>query len=266
MLTHQHSQTKFCRKNILAFIALCSLLIIAFSPKLLAQTNTEVQQAIARLDSGDVRGVRQQLPDLITKYQNDPSVLYLQGRLATNGNEAKQYYQSIVSNFPKSEYADDALYHLYQYNYAMGLYRSANVLLQQLAKDYPNSPYVKSIPQAGIPKVDKPLTTAKEMSHTPPVTQPTPTKLNETIKPSVPVSQDKYTLQVGAFSTSENAEKLKDSFEQKGYRVEVANKVQNGKSLYKVWVGAYKTHDAALKASKEVKAKYRLNAMVIERF
>ncbi len=265
---HRSALTAYC---MLIFILYISMSVISTQ----AQTNTELQQAIAKLDSGNVRGVKQQLPDFITKYQNDPAVLYLQGRLASNGNEAKQYYQSIVTNFPTSEYADDALYKLYQYNYAMGLYRSANALLQDLAKNYPNSPYVKSIPQAGIPKVDKPLTTAREMNpsaRTIPQQTATPTKPSESIKQNESIktvansSQDKYTLQVGAFSTSENAEKLKDSFEQKGYQVEVANKVQNGKSLYKVWIGSYKTHDSALKASKDVKSKYRLNAMVIERF
>ena len=247
----------------LLFLVLLLLFIVPGS-QLRAQTNTEVQQAIARLDSGDVSAVRQQLPTLITKYQNDAGVVYLQGRLATNGNEAKQYYQSIVSNFPKSEWADEALYHLYQYHYAMGLYKTANAELQQLAKDYPNSPYVKSIPLAGVPKVDKPLTNT-----TPKIPQSTVdtshTKHSSQSKPTLPVSQEKYTLQVGAFSTSANAENLKSSFEQKGYRVEIANKVQNGKSLYKVWVGSYKTREEAEKAAKDMKSKFRLSSMVIER-
>ncbi len=147
----------------------------------------------------------------------------------------------------------------------MGLYRTANAELEQLAREYPNSPYVKKIPLAGIPKIDKPLTTTRENSPQP-VAQTQPSKPNEQAKPVTTSSQDKFTLQVGAFSTSSNAEKLKESFEQKGYRVEIANKVQNGKSLYKVWVGSYKSHEEAAKASKDVKSRYGLNAMVIERF
>ncbi|TAK57635.1 MAG: hypothetical protein EPO24_09645, partial [Bacteroidetes bacterium] len=200
-----------------------------------------------------------------TKYQNDAGVLYLQGRLATNGNEAKQYYQTIVSNFPKCEWADDALYHLYQYNYAMGLYRTATSLLQQLAKEYPNSPYVKSIAQESIPTQDKPLPSV-EQHQAEATTGEGKVKTTEQTESILPQTQERFTLQVGAFSTSANANKLKESFEQKGYRVEVVNKVQNGKSLYKVWVGAYKTRGDAEKASKTVKTATGLNSMVIERF
>jgi len=58
---------------------------------------------------------------------------------------------------------------------------------------------------------------------------------------------------------------VKDDFEQKGYKVEVTNKVQNGKSLYKVWVGSYKTREDAEKAKKELKTKFGLNVIVVER-
>ncbi|MBI5214713.1 MAG: SPOR domain-containing protein [Ignavibacteriae bacterium] len=226
------------------------------------QNKNEVAQAIQLLEKGEVNEVKSLLPELITKYQNDAGVVYLQGRLATNANEAKQFYQTILSNFPKSEWADDALYRLYQYNYAMGLYRTASAQLQQLAKEYPESPYVKSVPKSDLPKVDKPVTVAKE-----PEVQSNKTETKKTneqeIKPQG--SQERFTLQVGAFSTSVNAEKVKSSFEEKGYKVEVASKVQNGKSLYKVWVGGYKTRDDAEKASKEVKSKFGLSSMVIER-
>ena len=246
------------------YFVLCTLLLFTHITYLKSQINNEVAQAIERLEKGDVAEVKQQLPELITKYQNDAGVLYLQGRLATNGNEAKQFYQTIVTNFPKSEWADDALYRLYQYNYAMGLYRTASAQLQQLAKNYPESPYVKSVPQSGLPKIDKPVPVAKEGENTPSKTEQLkpPFEQNETKQIA---NQERFTLQVGAFSTSPNAEKVKSSFEEKGYRVEIASKVQNGKSLYKVWVGSYKTRVDAEKALKDVKAKFGLNAMVIER-
>lgn len=241
---------------------LCSLLYAQSSP-LTAQSKSEVAQAIERLEKGEVAEVKSLLPELITKYQNDAGVVYLQGRLATNANEAKQYYQTILSNFPKSEWADDALYRLYQYNYAMGLYRTASAQLQQLAKDYPESPYVKSVPKSELPKVDKPVTVAKEPEINSNKTETK--KPNEQNETKALVVQEKYTLQVGAFSTSVNAEKVKSSFEEKGYKVEVASKVQNGKSLYKVWVGGYRSREEAEKASKEVKSKFGLSSMVIER-
>ncbi len=257
-LTTHHSRVLKCT----LYSVLCTLLLLTHRSPLTAQSLNEVTQAIQRLEKGEVNEVKSLLPELITKYQNDAGVVYLQGRLATNANEAKQFYQTILSNFPKSEWADDALYRLYQYNYAMGLYRTASAQLQQLAKEYPESPYVKSIPTSDMPKVDKPVSVSKEPEPTPAKTEK---KSNEQIESKPLVIQEKFTLQVGAFSTSVNAEKVKSTFEEKGYKVEVASKIQNGKSLYKVWVGGYRSREEAEKASKEVKSKFGLSSMVIER-
>ena len=63
-----------------------------------------------------------------------------------NGTEAMKDYQSIVDNFPKSEWADDALYAIYQYYYSLGLYKTADLKFQQLKKEYPASPYLTAPP------------------------------------------------------------------------------------------------------------------------
>jgi len=84
--------------------------------------------------------VRAELPTLMTNFQNHPGVLYLQGVLTTDGSEAAKIYQSIVDNFPKSEWADDALYRLHQYYYSVGLYKTADQKLEQLSAITPSPP------------------------------------------------------------------------------------------------------------------------------
>ncbi|GEM_PF-4894152 len=179
-----------------SLVMVLGMLFLIMYSSALAQTNAEVANAIAQLDSGNIAQVRQQLPGLTTKYQNDPGVIYLQGRLTSGGNEAKQYYQTIVTNFPQSEWADDALYRLYQYNYAMGLYRSANALLQQLAKEYPASPYVKLIPPSSPPQTGK--TPANE-STVPPVknNEIKPENRRKSNQTMLPSSLDRYAYSGG---------------------------------------------------------------------
>ncbi len=220
--------------------------------------DAEVRDAIAKVDNGQSEAVRQVLPELVAKYQNNPGIMYLQGRLATDGIEAVKFYQSVVDNFPKSEWADDALYRIYQYYYSLGIYRMAQHKMDQLRRDYPNSPYV----------------TGNYLS-TPPAEEDTPVRLPT----KGPVTPDTllasaadtavaapYTLQVGAFSTVSNAQKQKDYFEDLGYNVEVTNKIRGGRSLYLVWVGSFKTAEDARLFGREVKSKYKIESIIVERY
>jgi cell division protein FtsN len=75
-----------------------------------------------------------------------------------------------------------------------------------------------------------------------------------------------YTLQTGAFSTAANAEKQKAFFEEKGYSVEVTNKVRGGRSLFLVWVGSYASADDAKRAGKDVRGKFNIDSIVVERY
>lgn len=228
------------------------------------QADVEVARMVRMLEEGKADQVRAELPSLIAKHQNHPGVLYLQGRLASDGAEAVKFYQSIVDNFPKSEWADDALYHIYQYYYSLGLYRTAELKLQQLRKEYPTSPHLAGKPGPPLPPEEEPA---------PKVVSPTTPEVEERITPTPPAERaakpspevEPYAIQVGAFSTMQNAEKLRSFFEDLGYRVEVQNKVRGGRSLYLVWVGSFKTADEARKFGAEVRKKHNIESIIVTR-
>ena len=96
---------------------------------------------VAQVNAGAGDAVREQLPALLSEHPNDPGVLYLQALLTREGADAVRTYQSIVDNFPKNEWADDALFKVYQFYYALGLYRTADLKMDQLKAEYPASPY-----------------------------------------------------------------------------------------------------------------------------
>jgi septal ring-binding cell division protein DamX len=75
----------------------------------------------------------------------------------------------------------------------------------------------------------------------------------------------KFTLQVGAFSTSANAAKQKSFFEKNGYPVETGNKVLDDKTLFIVRVGSYATEEEAKKAGADIRKKFSISSMVVER-
>ncbi len=250
------------------------LVIVTNCFLLFGQTgDDEIKDYIGKVNKGQREEVRQELPRLVAKYQSNPNVLYLQGRLSSDGVEAVKFYQSVVDNFPKSEWADEALYRIYQYYYAMGLYRAAELKMQQLQKDYPHSAYAHTASGIKLPEKDEiavnlpskePTTvTAPETSVVQPGTAVVSSKPVAT-KPAG--SSGQYTLQVGAFSSAANAEKQKNFFEEQGYAVEITNKVRNGRSLYLVWVGNYQTADQAKLTGRQVRTKYKIDSIVVERY
>jgi len=273
--------------NSVVFLAGFTLLV-CLSPLVGRPADDEVRLYIDRLNNGQVDEVKKALPDLVAKYQNNPGVIYLQGRLASNGIEAVKLYQALVTNFPKSEWADDALYRICQYYYAMGLYRTAEAKLAQLKRDYPNSPFAsKTFDQKSSPLGKNEAQAASEgpdgggapqdssaviqprspsVKAEPEISVPPKTLSKaQTMKTSPTERQGKYALQVGAFTTAANADKQKSFFENLGYTVEMTNKVRDGKSYYVVWVGSFNTPDGARGIARQIRSKYKIDSIVVER-
>jgi tetratricopeptide (TPR) repeat protein len=139
----------------LLFLVAIQLIVIA--PTICGQTvdrEPDIRHRLEMIEKGQVEIVRSELPALITNYQNNPGVMYLQAVLTTDGTEAAKLYQNIIDNFPKSEWADDALYKLYQYYYSIGLYKTAEQKLNQLKEEYPFSAYATE----QSPAEEKPVT------------------------------------------------------------------------------------------------------------
>jgi len=207
-------------------------------------SKSAIEKRLEMIKNGQTDEVKAELPSLLTKYQNDPGVLYLQGVLTADGSEAVKVFQSVVDNFPKSEWADDALYKTYQYYYSIGLYKTAAQRYEQLKQVYPSSPYLVHERPRGAEQeaeaVEKPSSASGSDSGT-------------------------YAVQVGAFSTAENASKQKRFFHNVGYPVEILNKVKRGRSYYLVWIGNFKSYDEARKFRNEMKGKYKIEPIVVER-
>ncbi len=173
-------------------------LLIALLPATVFSQGTQtgepdILKRLEMIEKGQADAVRAELPTLMTNFQNNPGVLYLQGVLTTDGSEAAKIYQSIVDNFPKSEWADDASFKLYQDHYSIGLYKTADQKLEQLKRDYPFSTYATDQKVAEEAKVVPPVETPAK------VTQPSKGEKSAIV----------YTVQAGTFSVLQNAEELK---------------------------------------------------------
>jgi len=238
------------KMHITTFLATMSIFVL-IPLNFYAQTNSsepDIRHRLEMIEKGQAEAVRTELPSLMTNYQNNPGVMYLQAVLTTDGTEAAKLYQNIVDNFPKCEWGDDALYKLYQYYYSIGLYKTADQKLTQLKEEYPFSAYAA---EKNTTVGDKQA--AKEK---PTVMKP---------KGNVPKFATNFTVQVGAFSTLQNAGELKAKFEKEGFQSNIFTIMSNGKKLYKVWVGEFQTYDEAKKFTVEIKSKFNLTSLVVSR-
>jgi tetratricopeptide (TPR) repeat protein len=233
-------------------VVLCAVALSVESSAAQADRSNEpdIQRRLEMIERGQEEAVKAELPNLLTNFQNHPGVLFLQAVLTTDGTEAVKIYQSIVDNFPKSEWADDALYKLYQYYYAIGLYKTADQKLEQLRRDYPYSAYARedggTAPQAArLPDAEGPVV----------VKQLSPVEKFSTL----------YTVQVGAFSTMQNAEELRNRFQKEGYVSNIFTMVRDGKKLHRVWVGEFQSQDEARRFAAEIKKKFNLDSIVVSR-
>ena len=224
----------------------------------------EIERYLARVEHGEADQVRAEIPSLLSKYPNQPGVLYLQGLVTADGAQAVRIYQSVVDNFPGSRWAADALYRVYQYYYALGLYRTAELKMAQLRRDYPNSKNVAAgtgVELTTLPeeKEESPPPAAESTGVAPVMTQPD-------VRPAQGGGLEaQFSLQAGAYGSQENAQKEKLFFESLGYPVGVQTKVKDSRSLYTVMVGNFRTYDEAKAQSLEIKKKYNIDSFVVAR-
>jgi len=243
--------------------------LILWSVMALAQSGApDIQQLVDLVNRGQGDVVKAELPSLLSRYPNNPGILYVQALLTSEGAEAVRMYQSIVDNFPKSEWADDALYKVYQFYYSLGLYRTAELKMAQLKREYPSSRYVASgtpaetakLPEEGQ-KQQKPEAAAQQQQKRPEATPQTPAD-----SPAPPAGETGlFSLQVGAYTALTNADRQKKYFEERGYSAEVISRVRDGRSLYVVLVGAYRSYDEAKSRAADIKQRFNIDSFVLSR-
>jgi len=240
--------------------------------------DADVQRCIAMVNNGQTEDVRREIPSLLTRYPNDPGILYVQALVTKEGAEAARIYQSVVDNFPRSKWADASLFRVYQFYYALGLYRTAEIKLNQLKKEYPGSSYLAKVngaAPAGLPEEEEGAQVPAVRTEEPPAPAHTEKSVAQQVTPVTPprpvageapssgVTPTAFTLQVGAFGTQANAEKQKQFFENLGYSVEVISKMRDTRMLFVVLVGTYSSYDEAKGKGAEIKKKHSVDSMVV---
>ena len=238
-----------------------------------------IELYLSLIEEGKVEGVKENLPELSSKYPNNPGVIYLKAILTQDGNSAIKLYQDLLKKHPESKYASYSAMKIGEYFYARGLYTQAATLLKNIPIKYPrfvdiqrvtnlmvnsfnaigeadSARYYALIINSMFPNIDigsdmvidksKPLNQVFDFNRKRPDLGP-------------------YVVQIGAFGSEQNAKRLKLQTSQLGYDVSINKVDSNGKRLYAVRVNRYKSKKQAEKAGRDIKTKLGLEYRVLYR-
>lgn len=231
--------------NLFSFLV---LQVLIYSSGEIYSQEVNIVPYLKDIENGNVVQAKEALSDLKLKYPDDPSVMFLDGVLKENGQEAIVIYQNIVDSYPKSKYADASLYRIFSYYYALGLYDTAREKLKQLKSNYPESPYIQVADQnlSLLEKTDV-------------------RKIESKIEESKTVSEEnfKWTIQAGAFTNLENASNLMSEFEESGIYTEMVDKVVGGTTFHVVYAGKFVKLEDAESFLQVVNSKYKVNGTIV---
>ena len=224
------------------------LVILLHSGSSTFPQEVDIVPYLKMIESGNIIQAKEDLTSLKEKNPNDPSVMFLDGVLTENGQEAIVKYQNIVDDYPKSKYADAALYRIFSYYYALGLYDTAKEKLKLLTENYQNSPYIKVADQ-NLESTEKTEVENKE----------------EEIRESetTPTENYKFTVQAGAFTNLENAKNLNQQFAESGIFSQLIDKTVAGTTFHVVYAGKFEKYEDAENFLSVINSKFNVNGSIV---
>ena len=238
-----------------------------------------IDMYLSLIHEGQIEGVKENLPELISKYPNDPGVLFLQAILTVNALKSLELYNKILNKFPESKYAGESSVKIGEYFYARGLYSQAGRQLCLIPMKYPrlikmqsvidmmvssflaigeedSVKYYLGIYQSMFPNLDIDQYGIKKANFSNKINYSNIKKIKEP-KP--------YVIQIGAFGSIQNATRLKLQVKQIGYDVDIIPVQTNGRDLHAVRVVRYKSKSSAERIGNEIKKKLGIDYRVLYR-
>lgn len=251
-----------------SLLVLLVLVLAAVSP-VRAQGRGDIAALVDKAKTGAVDEVRTLLPALKKSHPDKAGVLFLEAVTESNAERAVELFQRIADEHRSSAWADDALYRLYQYSFAVGAYRTARSYTERIAAEHPKSPFLtrdqKDVSRTSSSDVKSPP--APKSSPSTPTTGATKPRTDAQAASGVSQSgaSQSYAVQVGAFSRLADAEKLAAELKEKGYTAYLREKTVSGKTVQAVWLGIFPDFTQAQAFASKLKDQQKIDAIVVRR-
>ena len=250
------------------------IIFLVFIISILSSQNVGLYFSL--IEEGELDGVKENLPELLSKYPNDPGVLFLKATLTEDGESALKQYKYIVKNHPKSTYAPESAMKIGEYFYARGLYTQCASLLKTIPAQYPRYSQMQRLTDLMISSFNA-IGEADSAKYYSLIIK----SMFPTIETNIETGDNKlsqvfsfkkkteslgpYVIQIGAFSSKENAKRLKLQVSQLGHDVSINKIESNGKTFYAVRINRYKSKKKAEEIGKDIKSKLGVNFRVLYR-
>lgn len=253
-------------KNITKFTIIIA--IVAMCVQTAFAQNKQVRDGLRKIANGKIAEAQAILDDLMNKYPVDPGICYLQASLTSDANKAIFLYRKILNEFAKSEWTDDAYWRLVQYYAVKGDTASAVKALEQFKTFQPTSEFISvasdvvfvslmyhrnpqdAAPAAEVKHKAPPHKEAKSAPKSVPEA-----KVELVTKNNAPtgtaIAQHKeekikaFGLQAGVYSTIDAAKEVAKKFQEKRLKNQIIEKDVNGKKMFAVIIGRYKSKESA---------------------
>lgn len=222
-------------------IALFVCTTVVFSGVVSAQS-PNVHTHIQQIAKGWTTDAKKALPDLLIDYPNDPAVMFMHASLVEDAKRALPLLERIVSVFPKSEWADDALVRVIMYHCINKDTDKARKAFAELREMYPQSellPVTYDVLRMSV-GVPPPAAQAE------PAKKSTPETVTAITQP--PTTDAKtYSLQTRSTYDKKEADGIVEQFKKKRMRVRLSERQVKSKTQYIVFVGEYENEVEAAK-------------------
>lgn len=254
--------------------ALCAKLLLLIWLSAPANSQDYAREILTWLQSHSKAELRSRLASVRDKYPNSAAPLFLEAYIEEDGVRAVELYRRLVDQFPTSQFTDHALLRLGQYYFstgsfvvarqyfdnlvdqfpnsvlihearylaarcliASGYFATAEQELKALMKKYPKSPF-KNHAKAALSDIERLVKSNSESERS----------TNAPMNPASGSASSKnkpYSIQIGAFSERNNAQKLQKHYSELGYACRIETKDIDGIVFHLVWVGEFETEDQA---------------------
>lgn len=246
-------------------LTLAIALSIGLAPLLFAVTlnaqGSNIQTFLTQIANGWTSDARRALPDLLIDRPNDPEVMFLHATLVDDATKALPMYQRIVDAYPKSEWADDALFRIVAYYCIKRETEKARAAFLILRDSYSQSLLLGAAADllrmtVGLPPIgEKKSEVAKaEKADT-----------EKRLVPETPSAVRPYSIQVGSYSTPDKAQAMSEEFTKKRMKTRIAEKNINSAKRWVIQVGEYESEDAAKTDVSAVRDICKCRAFVVKR-
>lgn len=257
--TGPHSVT--CRMK---RIALSLALVLVLLPFTLNAQAPNVKQFITQIANGWTTEAKRALPDMLVDHPEDPGVMFMHASLVEDPARSLTMFERVVNSHPKSEWADDALFRIIAYSCVKNNVEKARKALLTMREQYLQSEYLAAANDLVRMTVGLPPVQDKKVAASPaPATTITPAAA-PAAAPAADPSRP-FTIQVGSYTSKDQAQSTLDSFKAKRMRATVVEVARGNWKSFTINVGDYTTIDEAKAEVNAVKSICRCKAFVVKR-